>query len=63
MDSLYRPYHKVIGQIIKFATDNTSLLRYPTGQDAEEFLFKEKIELNDEEFVKKMAQRFSLHIN
>jgi NAD(P)-dependent dehydrogenase (short-subunit alcohol dehydrogenase family) len=46
--------------IYKAATDNTNQLRYPAGKDAEEFLLKEKIELSDDDFVKRMAQRFSL---
>ncbi|MDQ0220341.1 SDR family oxidoreductase [Peribacillus cavernae] len=51
----------IIAKVIyKAATDNTNQLRYPAGQDAEKFLLKEKKVLSDEEFVNKMAQRFSI---
>lgn len=46
----------------KAATDPSNHLRYPAGQDAEEFLLTERVELNDDEFISKMAQRFGIDI-
>ncbi|PLR75258.1 short-chain dehydrogenase/reductase [Bacillus sp. V3-13] len=52
---------EIIAKVIyTAATDESNQLRYPAGQDAEKYLLKEKKELSDEEFMKKMGQKFSL---
>ncbi|GGE02189.1 SDR family oxidoreductase [Paenibacillus nasutitermitis] len=52
------PPNLVAEVIYKAATDPSSQLRYHTGVD----LMKEREELNEDEFISKMAQRFGIDI-
>jgi hypothetical protein len=60
-ESLSSP--ETIAEVIyRAATDASNKLRYPAGQDAEEFLLRERKDLNDEEFVSRMGQRFGINV-
>jgi NAD(P)-dependent dehydrogenase (short-subunit alcohol dehydrogenase family) len=61
-ESLSSP--ETIAEVIyRAATDPSNKLRYPAGQDAEKFLMGERKDLNDEEFMSRMGQRFGINID